>query len=140
VQLEVHDTHGQYGSDRLRHPQYVDASVILICFAIDQIESLKSVSDKWIPEVLHHCSQPPVPYILVGCKSDVRKGGADLEGNEGRIVSVEEAQAVARKIGAISYMECSELTDEGVPELLQYVARVTISGEDERRDKKCIIL
>jgi GTPase SAR1 family protein len=137
VRLDVQqEPYGQYEHDI----QYVDASVILICFAIDRVESLKSVSDKWIPEVLYHCSQAPVPYILVGCKSDVRKGGADLEGNGVRIVSVEEAQAAARKVGAVGYMECSALIGKGISELLQYVAGVTISNDNWRRDGKCIIV
>jgi GTPase SAR1 family protein len=48
--------------------------------------SLQSVAKKWIDEVLLHCEG--VPRILVGCKSDLRKGPRSAD--EEPLVTIEE--------------------------------------------------
>jgi Ras family protein A len=44
--------------------------VLLICYAVSDPDSLENVPEKWVPEVRHFC--PGVPFVLVGCKSDLR--------------------------------------------------------------------
>jgi len=61
---------GQEDYDRLRPLSYPDSNVVLICFAIDNSESLASVERKWVYELEQYCAH--VPWILVGCKSDLR--------------------------------------------------------------------
>ena len=46
VELALWDTAGQGEYDRLRHLTYHNSDVILICYAIDDPESLKSVAEK----------------------------------------------------------------------------------------------
>lgn len=65
--------------DRLLPLCYIDASIVLICFGIDEPESLSSVIDKWGPEVLHHMARKTGPghisFFLVGLKKDLRQEG-----------------------------------------------------------------
>ncbi|KAG8685785.1 GTP-binding protein Rho1, partial [Ceratobasidium sp. 395] len=74
VELALWDTSGLEDYDRLRPLSYPDAHIVLICFAIDSPDSLDNVAEKWVSEVNHFC--PGVPYILVGCKKELRRGAA----------------------------------------------------------------
>jgi GTPase SAR1 family protein len=63
---------------------------------------------QWVPEVRHFCQN--VPFILVGCKRDLRNDArtiAELKKMGQKPVSYEEGQAIAMKIMAHSYIECS---------------------------------
>ena len=71
----------------------------------------------------HHA--PGVPIILVGTKSDLRSDDAMLQqlASKGqRVISIEEGQARAKEIGAVSYMECSALTQEGLKNVFDEVS------------------
>lgn len=46
VQLALWDTAGQEDYDRLRPLSYPEAHVILICFALDSLESFENVEEK----------------------------------------------------------------------------------------------
>jgi Ras homolog gene family, member A len=117
VQLALWDTAGQEEYDRLRPLCYPDSNVILICFSIDNYDSLENVVEKWQPEVLQYTGHLKVPYILVGTKRDLR-GPTRGEG-----VSYLEGEAIARRIGARGYIECSAQYNEGVNEVFQFAAR-----------------
>ncbi|KZP27332.1 Rho GTPase [Athelia psychrophila] len=77
VELEMWDTAGQEEYDRLRPLSYPDSDVILICFAVDSPDSLDSVQEKWISEVMHFCQG--IPVILVACKTDLRREPSVIE-------------------------------------------------------------
>ena len=68
--LDLWDTPGQEEFDRLRCLMYRDTHIMLICFALDNIDSYQSISSKWIPEVDYHA--PDALKILVGLKSDIK--------------------------------------------------------------------
>ncbi|CAN6659670.1 GTP-binding protein Rho1p [Trichomonascus vanleenenianus] len=141
VELALWDTAGQEDYDRLRPLSYPDSNVILICFAIDSPDSLDNVQEKWISEVLHFCQG--IPIILVGCKKDLRndpKTIEDLRRTSQRPVTPEEGQAVAQKIGAIKYLECSARTQEGVREVFEHATRAALMVKDKEKKKRCIIL
>lgn len=147
VELALWDTAGQEDYDRLRPLSYPDSDVILICFAVDSPDSLDNVQEKWISEVLHFCNG--IPIILVGCKMDLRndpKKIEELARTSQRPVSPEEGRAIADKIGAIQYCECSAKTQEGVQEVFEAATRAALATKDSRRPgrkgtkKKCIVL
>lgn len=143
VELALWDTAGQEDYDRLRPLSYPDSNVILICFAIDSPDSLDNVQEKWISEVLHFCQD--VPILLVGCKTDLRndpKTIEELKRTSQRPVTPDEGQAVAQKIGAIKYLECSAKTQEGVREVFESATRAALQTAKENRDKKrkCVVL
>ncbi|KAG8907883.1 GTP-binding protein Rho1 [Tulasnella sp. 403] len=142
VELALWDTAGQEDYDRLRPLSYPDSHVILICFAIDSPDSLDNVQEKWISEVMHFCQN--LPIILVGCKKDLRRDPKTIEELRKvsqRPVTPEEGMAVAQKIGAKHYLECSAKTGEGVREVFQYATRAALLSRGKRqKPSKCIVL
>ncbi|KAJ1559209.1 GTP-binding protein Rho1 [Cladochytrium tenue] len=151
VELALWDTAGQEDYDRLRPLSYPDSHVILICFAIDSPDSLDNVQEKWISEVLHFCAG--LPIILVGCKKDLRFDSRiieELRKTGQSPVTTAQGQAVADKIGAYKYLECSARSGEGVKEVFEHATRAALitrtrpgaSGRDTGRSgkKPCTLL
>eukprot|EP00111_Clytia_hemisphaerica_P006796 TCONS_00019630-protein len=50
VELVFWDTIGHRQYDRLRPLSYYDTDVLLLCFAVEQPDSLKNISEKWADE------------------------------------------------------------------------------------------
>ncbi|CAH8449214.1 unnamed protein product [Schistosoma turkestanicum] len=108
VELALWDTAGQEDYDRLRPLSYPDTDVVLICYSIDTPDSLANIPEKWIPEIKHFC--PNVPIILVGNKKDLRDDEAtknELRRMKQETVSFEQGRAMAARIGADQFFECS---------------------------------
>jgi len=142
VELALWDTAGQEDYDRLRPLSYPDSHVILICFAIDSPDSLDNVQEKWISEVMHFC--PGLPVVLVACKKDLRRDPRvieELRRTNQRPVTHEDGQAIAQKIGAKRYLECSARTGEGVREVFQYATRAALNSNPKTGKKRaCNVL
>ncbi|XP_059510380.1 rho-related GTP-binding protein RhoB-like [Stegostoma tigrinum] len=129
VELALWDTAGQEDYDRLRPLSYPDTDVILICFSVDSPDSLRNIPDKWMPEVRHFC--PGVPVVLVGNKKDLRSDQRvlkELARSKKEPVRWEEGQAMAERIGAYHYLECSAKTKEGVWEVFETATRATLKA------------
>ncbi|KAL4896459.1 GTP-binding protein rhoA [Aspergillus ambiguus] len=139
VELALWDTAGQEDYDRLRPLSYPDSHVILICYAIDSLDSLDNVQEKWISEVLHFCQG--LPIILVGCKADMREPDMASELAKNNIVPVTTAQgqAVADKIGAFKFFECSARKNQGVREVFEAATRAACMKPGPKKHK-CTIL
>lgn len=45
------DTAGEDDYNTLRPLSYPDADVFIVCYSVERVQSLKSVQEKWIPEV-----------------------------------------------------------------------------------------
>lgn len=127
VELALWDTAGQEDYDRLRPLSYPDTDVILMCFSIDSPDSLENIPEKWNPEVKHFC--PNVPIILVGNKKDLRNDPAtirELSKMKQEPVKPEEGRAMAEKINAFAYLECSAKSKEGVREVFETATRAAL--------------
>ena len=48
----------------------MNCDVFLVCFAVDDPESLTSVETNWVPELRRYL--PKTPFILVGTRADRR--------------------------------------------------------------------
>jgi len=141
VNLGLWDTAGQEDYDRLRPLSYPQTDVFLICFSIISPNSFENVKSKWWPEIQHHA--PGVPLILVGTKSDMRNDPAmqaQLASKGLKVVSVEEAQQRARDIGAVSYMECSALTQDNLKTVFDEAIRASMNKKQVKKPSKCNIL
>lgn len=142
VQLQLVDTAGQEGYDRLRPLSYPSADVIVLCFSIAHPPSFNNIEVKWITEVRHHC--PRIPVILVGNKSDLRcdeKALLKLAERNMKPISVQDGMEMAKRIKAEAYVECSAFNQEGVQEVFQVATRATFAKRPKRgRNLKCRIV
>lgn len=136
VSLTLWDTAGQEEYERLRPFSYSKADIILIGFAVDDPESLVNARTKWAEEALRYC--PDAPIILVGLKKDLKQ--IKNSSKQQDMVSVEDAQQVARQIGAKKVMECSALTGEGVDDVFELATRTSLLVNKEPGHQCCSIV
>ncbi|KAJ7844937.1 rho-related GTP-binding protein RhoB-like protein [Mycena olivaceomarginata] len=101
-----------YDPDQLRPLCYTGVDVFLLCFAADGPASLRNVQKKWIQEVRHFC--PDVPFVLVGCKTDMRDDPLVFGRQAGYIRRPIEAEKAAQK-----YVACSAKLKEAVNEVFR---------------------
>lgn len=143
VELSLWDTAGQEEFDRLRSLSYSDTHVIMVCFAVDSPDSLENVQAKWVGEIAEHCEG--VKLVLVALKCDLREA-------EGAVISYDEGLAVAKKIKAVRYLECSAKHNRGVNEAFTEAARTALlarpaggaseaeeRAKAEKKSSKCIV-
>ena len=111
ISMNIHLTAGQEDYDRLRPLGYAGAHVFLICFSIASPNSFDNITNKWYPEVRHHC--PKVPIILVGCKLDLRDDPKTIEDlkKEGLTnnrdlapITFKQGLKLMKEIGAVKYL------------------------------------
>lgn len=106
------DSVGKESFDRVRKPIVNTAHTVLLCFSVARPETLRSIEDKWFPllrEIGVRC-----PIIIVGLQADLR----DPE-NPSDCTSVVDAEAVAERVDAVGYLECSAMEPETVIDLIQ---------------------
>jgi len=126
---------------RLRPLSYSKAHVILIGFAVDSSDSLDNAKNKWIEEVNELC--PNVPVLLVGLKKDLRTHPAAIEEMRKRstpFITPQEAETIARQIGARRYLECSALTGEGVDDVFEVATRASLLINSQPPATTCCII
>jgi len=143
VSLGLWDTAGQEDYNRLRPLSYPATDMFLICFSVVGPDSFQNVLTKWHPEIHHHC--PKAKRMLIGTKKDLRNNAdilAKLQRSGQQPITPEEAQQMAKQIGAIAYRECSALTREGLKEIFDEAIAATLggSGGGTTRKKKCLLL
>ncbi|MEE6513019.1 hypothetical protein FKM82_020441 [Ascaphus truei] len=98
VELALCDTAGQEDYNRLRTLSYSDTDVILMCFSIDNPDSLTA----------HHVNRSAVLSVPQ------------------ELVKPEEGRDMANRIGAFGYMECSAKMKDGVREVFEMAARAAL--------------
>jgi Ras family protein A len=140
VELSIWDTAGQEDYDRLRPLSYPNTHTVLICFSVENPESFENIEQKWVPEIAQFC--PGVPFILVGCKTDLRndhKTKQDLIVRGRKTISRDEGAELAKRVGAREYVECSAKSGEGVKHVFQIAASIAITYNPEKKRESCII-
>ncbi|KAG8796339.1 hypothetical protein FRC17_008011, partial [Serendipita sp. 399] len=72
---------------------YINASIAIICFGIDNSDSLYNTVERWAPE-FKWLTGMNLPILLVGCKKDIRSDPEEIgrikENPYRGLVSVEE--------------------------------------------------
>ena len=79
--------------------------------------------------------------MLVGNKKDLRTDETDVEEHAQwklQPTKVEHGHAMAKKIGAYEYLECSAKLNEGVRDVFETIVRAAVLQIRKRR--KCTIL
>ncbi|XP_054717969.1 cell division control protein 42 homolog [Uloborus diversus] len=118
IRLQICDTAGQDDFDALRPLCYPHTDVFILCFSVVYPTSFYNIAEKWIYEVRHHC--PKTPIILVGTQCDLRTDInvlIDLADYREQPISKHQAEALASRIGAVSYVECSAVTQKNLKEV-----------------------
>lgn len=169
VQLSLWDTAGQEEFDRLRSLSYSDTHCIMLCFSIDSPDSLENVQTRWVGEIADNCDG--VKLVLVALKCDLRNNeDADIDQpiqqniddsfnpynphqsmnpyqQPKRLISYEEGLAVAKKVGALRYLECSAKKNRGVNEAFSEAARCALNAKPKgaandnvKQNHSCIIM
>jgi GTPase SAR1 family protein len=120
------------GSDEynsLRPLSYPGTDVFLLCFSLFSPSSLEAIRTKWYPEVKEHADGTPI--ILVGTKLDLREkesAVATLKESGQEPVTPSQGGAVAKSIGAVKYLECSALTQDGLSEVFEEAIRICLKA------------
>ncbi|XP_037015542.2 transforming protein RhoA-like [Artibeus jamaicensis] len=141
VELALWDTAGQEDYRGLRALAYPRTDAVLLCFSVASPDSLENIPDTWTPEVRHFC--PDAPILLVGNKKDLRRCPHTqwkLAQARREPVKPEEGRAMAQRIGAFGYAECSAKTREGVRQVFEMAARAALQGSDKRQKSGCLVL
>lgn len=111
-----------------------------MCFSIDSPDSLENIPEKWNPEVKHFC--PNVPVVLIGNKKDLRNDEQtkkELMKLRQEPVRSDQGRAMADKIGAYAYLECSAKTKEGVRAVFETATRGALHCK-KSKPSKCMVL
>ncbi|KAK9721264.1 Rho GTPase [Basidiobolus ranarum] len=143
LELSLWDTAGQEDFDRLRSLSYSNTHTILLCFCVESRDSLENIEAKWLDEILEYA--PGVKIVLVALKCDLREDEKTLR-NLAKIkekpITYDEGLAMARRIQAARYAECSAKCNRGVYEVFEQTARIALNVKvnNERSSDKCLIL
>ena len=124
VKMSLWDTAGEeQRGGSFRKLSYPKTDIFLICFSIITADKEKTLNriDFFKDEITYNIQK--VPIYLVGMKMDLREDTATiLQGKKGEgIISPEEGEEIANKIGAVKYWECSAKTRNNVKALFDDV-------------------
>ncbi|CAF0970783.1 unnamed protein product [Rotaria magnacalcarata] len=142
VSLGLWDTAGQEDYDRLRPLSYPQTDVFVLCFSVISPTSFTNITNKWMPEIRHHC--PDTPVILCGTKIDLREDREfvnQLQRQTFQPIKREQGQRLCKKIRAFKYVECSALTQKGLKQVFDDAVRSVLSPKTNKVSKpSCVFL
>ncbi|XP_026158143.1 rho-related GTP-binding protein RhoU-like [Mastacembelus armatus] len=117
--------------ERLRPLCYKNADVFLLCYSVVRPCSFLNLINRWAPEVRQHC--PGAPIVLVGTQLDLRENVQvliHLAQNQERPVGTEEGWRLAQELGAVSFAECSALTQKNLKDAFDSAILASIQQTD----------
>ena len=100
--LDIWDTGGQEEFRSVRPVSYNGADVFIVCFAVNERNSLENACGKWLKE-LEDTGPRNVARVLCCTKKDLREGA---ESNKD-MVTTEEGNEKCNNYRFLSYVECS---------------------------------
>jgi Ras family protein A len=130
---KIYDAIGNFKLGKTdREIEYEDTGAIILCFALDDPQTLINIEKMWIPDVKKSFPHKMPPLLLVGNNKKLRDSIPIIEDpsfsyddflksveekrkrkNRGKeFVSREQAEAVANRIGAIGYMQVDPMSKE----------------------------
>ena len=121
---------------------YPLTEVFLLCFSLGSTTSFENIEQKWYPEIRHHC--PDIPTILVGTKMDLRDDNETVKSENSvkrpAFVSYGEGLAMAGKIGAVKYVECSAKTQKGLISVFNEAVQAAMIPPKKKKSRQCHLL
>lgn len=142
-ELAIWDAEKEKDFKKNRAVVYQKADVIVLLYSIDSPGSYRNVTKKWKPHLKKNLKRNKnCPVILVGNKLDLRiKRASDEESDEEEeklSMTTEDGKKLAKKIGAIDYLECSAINKEGIFEIFAKAAQYN-ANSNAAKGSKCII-
>ncbi|XP_077291920.1 cdc42 homolog [Arctopsyche grandis] len=139
--LYLFDTAGQEGYEKIRPLIYPGVDVFLVCFSVVYPDSLQNVKSTWVPEINHH--KKNTPFLLVGTKTDQRNDEQVIKKlamkKKQKVIQPEQGVKMAKEVKAVKYVECSALTQDGIPDVFDQAILATLVKPKVTK-KKCSIL
>ncbi|XP_076441950.1 cell division control protein 42 homolog [Babylonia areolata] len=126
--LVLVDTAGQETYDRLRTLSYYNTDIFVVCFSVASHDSFLNVRSRWVPEL--HDYRPGTPFLLVGTQADLRQ---DSKAPSKDMVSAQKGKKLARKVGAVGYLECSALTGSGLDRVFRQTVTCAVRPQKKRK-------
>ncbi|XP_056413345.1 ras-related protein Rab-42 [Hyla sarda] len=123
VRLQFWDTAGQERYRAVTRSYYRNAACVILLFDLTEHKTFDSIQN-WYQEVAERAQPPPLLFLLLGTKSDMRGQ---------RSVPREEAQTLADSIRA-PYLETSARTGSNVSSALSLLCRELLRAA--RQDKQ----
>ena len=90
----------------------------MVCYSVDSKSSFENVRTKWVPEIQSHV--PKAPFVLVGTKTDLRNDEA---------LQLKDGRNMAKRLGALLYMECSAQTGDGISTFIETALRAVLPSK-----------
>lgn len=127
--LKIWDTSGQDDFLRLRTLTLSVSDYIMMCYSITDPLSFYEVENTLVPMVRQK-AVPTVKIMLIATKLDKQSDDT---------ISSEEGEALAKRIGAFRFIECSSLENIRIGEIFDELRRdIEISTEETRKQRfKC---
>jgi len=125
-ELSIWDTNSSKEYEHIRPLNFAHTAIFLLCFSITSPQSIDNIQLKWDQEIKKYfgTKDKEPAKLLVGLQSDLRElesssfsSSSLREKGDKRCVSREQAMQLARDIGAVSYVECSSLTGDGIEDV-----------------------
>ncbi|OQV14777.1 Cdc42-like protein [Hypsibius exemplaris] len=141
--LQLFDTAGNEGYERIRLLSYPQTDVFLVCFSVVFPPSFENAKEEWVPEITHHCQK--TPFLLVGTQIDLRNDPSKVEKlakNRQKPISPEQGEKLAKELQAVKYVECSALTQMGLKNVFDeaILAALQPPPPTPKRTKNCRLL
>lgn len=136
IKVGLWDTAGQDEYSHLRPFSYPNTDVFLLCFSLVNSASMENIVNKWYPEIRHYC--PNTPIILVGTKMDLARGCADTASSHGVLTAT--IDKTKKNIGAVEYVKCSALEQEGVSQVFKAAISTALNPPGPTIKNNCCTL
>ena len=128
----IWDTAGQEELLNIRILSYPHTDVFVMCFSVVDRSTFDNLKERWIPEVIANFQSQKQPvFIICGTKADLRETTPPDQ-----CISVEEAEAMTKQVGAKKYVESSAKTNTFVKEVFDAAIQQAISNKKVKEDDK----
>ncbi|EDR21850.1 GTPase_rho, putative [Entamoeba dispar SAW760] len=143
--INIISTEGSEDYAKLRPLSYPETDIFIVLFSIINYNSYSHVEKLWKPEIKEYCSDAPI--ILVGSYAEVRKNPEKLNSLAERgitLISQEQGEVMAKRIGAVQYIEWSDSDKDDVDFIFEEAVRACLKKSNEKstddkkdKDKRC---